>query len=43
MFFGVAVIGRVLDGARGRVTLRTAIGGSRVVDPPYGEQLPRIC
>jgi hydrogenase expression/formation protein HypE len=38
-----AVIGRVLDGARGRVTLRTAIGGRRVVEPPYGEQLPRIC
>jgi len=38
-----ARIGRVLDGAKGRVTLRTAIGGRRVVDPPYGEQLPRIC
>ncbi|HPD17511.1 MAG TPA: hydrogenase expression/formation protein HypE [Planctomycetota bacterium] len=38
-----ARIGRVLDGARGRVTLRTSIGGRRVVDPPYGEQLPRIC
>jgi len=38
-----AVIGRVLEGNRGRVTLRTAIGGRRVVDPPYGEQLPRIC
>ena len=38
-----AVIGRVLDGAKGRVTLRTTIGGRRVVDPPYGEQLPRIC
>ena len=40
---GAAVIGHVLDGVRGRVTLRTPIGGSRVVDPPYGEQLPRIC
>jgi len=38
-----APIGRVLEGAKGRVTLRTAIGGRRVVDPPYGEQLPRIC
>ncbi len=36
-------IGRVLDGAKGRVSLRTTIGGRRVVDPPYGEQLPRIC
>ena len=38
-----ALVGRVLDGTRGRVTLRTAIGGRRVVEPPYGEQLPRIC
>ena len=38
-----AIIGRVLEGAKGRVTLRTIIGGRRVVDPPYGEQLPRIC
>ncbi len=38
-----APIGRVLEGAKGRVTLRTTIGGKRVVDPPYGEQLPRIC
>ena len=36
-------IGRVTEGQKGRVTLRTAIGGRRVVDPPYGEQLPRIC
>lgn len=27
----------------GRVVLRTAIGGSRVVPLPIGEQLPRIC
>lgn len=38
-----ALIGRVLDGTKGRVALRTLIGGRRVVDPPYGEQLPRIC
>lgn len=38
-----ARIGRVLEGTKGRVSLRTAIGGRRVVDPPYGEQLPRIC
>ena len=36
-------IGHVGDGTRGRVTLVTAIGGRRVVEPPYGEQLPRIC
>ncbi len=38
-----ALIGRVLEGTKGRVTLRTLIGGRRAVDPPYGEQLPRIC
>jgi len=38
-----AIIGRVTGGTRGRVTLRTAIGGRRVVEPPYGAQLPRIC
>ena len=26
-----------------RVTLRTAIGGERVLEMPYGEDLPRIC
>ena len=28
---------------RGRVELRSAIGGSRLVDMLSGEQLPRIC
>jgi len=37
-----AVIGRVVAG-RPRVVLRTAIGGARILDMPYGEQLPRIC
>ena len=27
----------------GRVILRTEIGGSRIVEMPYGEELPRIC
>ncbi|MCB2229632.1 hydrogenase expression/formation protein HypE [bacterium] len=38
------VIGRV-GGKRapGRVVLRTLLGVRRVVDPPVGEQLPRIC
>jgi len=41
---GAAVIGRVLDGAgRPAVTLRTQIGGSRILDMLVGEQLPRIC
>ena len=36
-------IGRATDGRAGRVTLRTAFGGQRIVDMLVGEQLPRIC
>lgn len=38
-----AVLGRVVDRHPGRVVMRTAIGGSRVLPMPIGEQLPRIC
>ncbi len=38
-----AVIGRVTDATAGMVTMRTLLGGSRVVDQLTGEQLPRIC
>lgn len=38
-----AIIGRVTTETPGRVLLRTRVGGSRVVDTPAGEQLPRIC
>ena len=38
-----ALIGRVGDGPAGRVTMRTLIGGKRIVDMLLGEQLPRIC
>lgn len=40
-----AVIGEVLPPAKAgpRVTLRTRIGGERVLEMPYGEDLPRIC
>jgi len=39
-----AVIGEVLPAGSGpRVTLRTTIGGERVLELPYGEDLPRIC
>ena len=38
-----AVIGEVVSEHPGMVTMQTAIGGSRVVDMPAGEQLPRIC
>jgi hydrogenase expression/formation protein HypE len=36
-------IGTVTDTHPGIVVARTAIGGSRVVDLPLAEQLPRIC
>jgi hydrogenase expression/formation protein HypE len=37
------VIGEVTEGRGGLVTMRSRIGGSRVVDMLSGEQLPRIC
>lgn len=40
---GAAVIGRAVDAHPGVVVARTSIGGSRVVDLPAGELLPRIC
>ena len=38
-----ARIGSVVDAHHGVVALRTAIGGTRVVDMLPGDQLPRIC
>ena len=40
---GAALIGEVREGPSGMVTLRTGLGGSRVVDMLPGDQLPRIC
>jgi hydrogenase expression/formation protein HypE len=37
------IIGRIGDGVPGRVTMRTILGGRRIVDMLVGEQLPRIC
>ena len=37
------IIGRVLEGSSGMVTLKSKIGTSRIVDMLSGEQLPRIC
>ncbi len=37
------ILGRVTAEHAGRVVLRTAIGGSRIIPLPIGEQLPRIC
>ena len=36
-------IGTVVAAHPGFVTARTAIGGERIVDLPFGESLPRIC
>ena len=38
-----AGIGRVTAEHPGLVVMRTAIGGRRVIERPYGELLPRIC
>ncbi|MDZ4267207.1 MAG: hydrogenase expression/formation protein HypE [Mycobacterium sp.] len=38
-----AVIGGCVSEHPGMVVARTALGGTRVVDLPIGEQLPRIC
>jgi len=40
---GSAVIGRVTQTGRSRVILRTVVGGSRELDLPEGELIPRIC
>jgi len=40
---GAAAIGTVAAEPAGRVLLRTPYGGTRVVDVPAGELLPRIC
>jgi hydrogenase expression/formation protein HypE len=40
---GAAVIGQVAGKAAPLVTLKSAIGASRILDMPSGEQLPRIC
>lgn len=38
-----AIIGRVTEKSRGRVVLRTMIGGERLLAMLEGDQLPRIC
>ncbi|MEU3778228.1 hydrogenase expression/formation protein HypE [Streptomyces sp. NPDC032472] len=38
-----AVIGEAVEAHPGIVVARTGLGGTRVVDLPIGEQLPRIC
>jgi hydrogenase expression/formation protein HypE len=38
-----AIIGRVTEGPQGIVQLKTAFGGTRIVDLLVGDPLPRIC
>jgi hydrogenase expression/formation protein HypE len=38
-----AIIGQVAEKSAPLVTLKSAIGASRILDMPSGEQLPRIC
>ncbi|WP_406720392.1 hydrogenase expression/formation protein HypE [Thioclava litoralis] len=40
---GAAIIGRAVADHAGQVRMRTAFGGTRIVDMLVGEQLPRIC
>ncbi len=40
---GARRIGTCVDEHPGMVVARTALGGTRVVNLPIGEQLPRIC
>jgi hydrogenase expression/formation protein HypE len=40
---GAAVIGTVREDPPGLVLLRTAFGGTRIVDLLVGDPLPRIC
>lgn len=40
---GAALIGKVAEKSTPLVTIKSAIGASRILDMPSGEQLPRIC
>ncbi len=40
---GAAIIGECVEEHPGMVVTKTSFGGTRVVDTPLGEQLPRIC
>jgi hydrogenase expression/formation protein HypE len=37
------IIGRAVDRHPGRAVLKTEIGGTRILELPFTEQLPRIC
>ncbi len=37
------IIGEVRDDRKGRVLLRTVVGGTRILRKPMGEPIPRVC
>ncbi len=37
------VVGRVTSTGRARVVIRSSYGTRRILEPPSGELLPRIC
>ncbi len=40
---GAAIIGEVVDKYPGKAVLKTSAGTHRIIEPPMGELLPRIC
>lgn len=38
-----AIIGKAVESDRPRVVMTTEIGGRRILDPPIGDPVPRIC
>jgi hydrogenase expression/formation protein HypE len=38
-----AIIGEITEANKSMVVMKTAVGGSRIIDMLAGEQLPRIC
>ena len=37
------IIGKILNEKKGKLYLETQIGGTRIIEKLYGDQLPRIC
>ncbi len=38
-----AIVGEVTESPQGKVHIITEIGGTRILDKPYGEPIPRVC
>jgi hydrogenase expression/formation protein HypE len=37
------IIGEVVESYKGRVILETMVGGTRIMEPPVGDPVPRVC